>query len=420
VLLIATDAQGQLGPAQMKKDILELRKGLEKNHPGLYWYTSKEQFDSAWNMLDAATNKPMSDIDFFKSLLPVVAKVKCAHTLFYPSKEILSAGKRFPLALKFIGEKAFVIADSGANNIPMGAELVAINGKSMQHILKSMWPGLQAQGGNPAWKYVTLENDFQNYYFYVVEQADNFRIEYIEPGTTQKIEKELKGVTDQKLKNHWSKWYPPASGPPLSIHFTPFRDVAIITIKSLAKVRYKIYKQEFETTLAKYFQEINQTGLKGLIIDLRGNEGGNNPETVYSYIARPGDKDVSGADKDIAPSKNAFDGHTIVLMNERSISSQEIFVAIFRNNHRGLTIGRATPGSDNGLCGGNKKRIVLPNSHFEINIPLHASTWTFIGKFNHQPGQGFAPDIRVDETIEDLLSGKDVPMQVALKTIQEL
>lgn len=418
--LFSGDVLGQLSSEQIKKDVLQLRKGLEKNHPELYWYTSREQFDSIWRHLDTQINDPMTDEEFLRLLLPVVASVKCSHTLFYPSKDMMSRGPRFPLTLNFIQGKGYIFGDSGRNDIPAGSELVTINGMTLDKIIDLILPALQAQGGNLGWKYVILENDFQNYYYYIVEQAERFVIEYNDPTTNQKIKKELKGISDQSSRTHWSKWYPVEVGAPMSISFRNSNEVAILTIRSLSKGRYKMYQQDFEATLAKYFKEIGEKEIKNLIIDLRGNEGGNNPELIYSYIVKPGDRNVKGSADYIKPAKEIFQGPVVVLMNEKSISSQETFVAIFKNNDRGLTIGRQTSGSYNGLCGGNKRKIVLPNSRFEINIPLHVENWTFNNATHYQEGQGFPPDIQVDESIDDMLAGIDSVMQVALDRISKL
>jgi C-terminal processing protease CtpA/Prc len=106
-------------------------------------------------------------------------------------------------------------------------------------------------------------------------------------------------------------------------------------------------------------------------------------------------------------------------VNERSISAQESFVAIFKNNNRGLTIGRPTPGSYDGLCSGNKRKIILKNSNFEIRIPLHASYRSYLTPTNYKQGVGIPPDIEVDETIADILAGIDLPMEVALDRIKD-
>jgi hypothetical protein len=420
MLLSFGSVSAQLDPEELKQDVSQLRAGLQKYHPGLYWYTSESEFDSAWDSLIAELDHPMTDDEFLKLLLPVVAKVKCAHTLFYPSKELMSRGKRFPLNLKFINGKAYVFSDSSfSHGIPNGSEVLTINGRPMRDVIKTLLPNLEAQGGNAGWKYVILDGDFQNYYHYAIENADQFVIEYLNDSTERSDTATLAGSSDPKRRSHWSNWYPEKDGAPLKIDFARDSGTAIITIKSLSKGRYKMYDQDFDKLLEQYFQQIRTRNIKGLILDLRGNEGGNNPEKVYSYIARNGDRNTNASRDLISPNKLAFTGSVIVLMNERSISAQESFVAIFKNNNRGLTIGRPTPGSYDGLCSGNKRKIILKNSNFEIRIPLHASYRSYLTPTNYKQGVGIPPDIEVDETIEDILAGIDLPMEVALDRIKD-
>jgi hypothetical protein len=409
----------QLSPSQLKEDVSVLRKALEKYHPGLYWYTSKDEFNQAWNSLNSQLDKPMSDIEFFAQLLPVVANVKCAHTFFFPSEEIFTRGTRFPLDLKFINGKAYIMPDSlNQYQIPKGSELLSVNGKSLNGIVNLLLPELMAQGGNVGWKYVLLENDFQNYYYYSIDQPESFEIEYTDYATKQKVLRTVAGSGEEVRRRHWKNWYPKETGAPLTLKYFTNPDVALITIKSFSKGRYKQYHQDFDKLIAQYFAELQTKHTQHLIIDVRGNEGGNNPEKLYSYIARLNDKDTDG--KVINPAGHHFDGDVIVLANERSISAQESFVAIFKNNDRGLTMGQPTPGSYEGLCGGNKRRIILPNSHFEIRIPLHASHRTYITPVHDQKGEGLSLDIKVDVNIDDVVSGKDAALVTALEGIKNV
>jgi C-terminal processing protease CtpA/Prc len=270
-----------------------------------------------------------------------------------------------------------------------------------------------AQGGNLAWKYVILENDFQNFYHYIIEHTDSFEIEYIDHNTTQRKSTTITGSSDPRLRTHWKNWYPIKDGVPLKIKFLKKPDVAIMTIKSFTRGRYKSYEQDFDKTIEQYFEEIGKKGIQNLIIDVRGNEGGNNPEKVFSYIAG---KNNTGTDREsiILPDKNSFQGKVIVLANERSISAQETFVSIFQNNRRGLTIGQSTPGCFKGLCGGKKRTLVLPNSRHEIRIPLHATKRNYKHKVYFVEGEGFPPDIKVEEDIDDILNGKDSAMELAI------
>jgi C-terminal processing protease CtpA/Prc len=218
------------------------------------------------------------------------------------------------------------------------------------------------------------------------------------------------------------KLYPIKDGAPLKIRFLANPNVAIITIKSLSKGRFKAYHQDFDKTIDQYFEQIRKKGTENLIIDVRGNEGGNNPEKVYSYIA--GKNSIStdshnNGKKTILPAKNSFQGKVIILANERSISAQETFVSIFQNNKRGLTIGRSTPGCYKRLCGGKKRRLVLPNSRHEIRIPLNASYRTYKDKVDYIEGEGLPPDIKVEENIDDILKGKDSAIELAISKLRE-
>jgi hypothetical protein len=230
----------EIAPAALRADVSALRKALEKYHPGLYWYTSREEFNRTWDSLMADIDRPLTEGQFFKLLLPVVARVKCAHTLFYPSDKMMANGSRFPLDLKFIGEKVYILSGiSNQNLIPSGSELLSINGRPIQNILGLLLPNLQAQGGNLGWKYVILENDFQNYYYYLIEQADTFQVEYLDHLTGKKMAGQVKASAEEKLRKHWKNWYPQTTGPPLKIAYRDDKRLAIISVKSFTKGRYQ-------------------------------------------------------------------------------------------------------------------------------------------------------------------------------------
>jgi hypothetical protein len=317
--------QGFFSPKKLKQDADALRTALEKHHPGLHWYTSKEEFNSAWDSLDQKLTQPLTELEFFRLLLPVVAKVECAHTLFYPSSSIMAIGTRFPIDIKLIGDKIYLMPDSSIYNIPRGSELISINNKPTEAVLHQLMPNLQAQGGNRGWKKAILENDFQNYYYYTIEQSAQFLVKYINYKTGQQESKVIDGSSDELLRKHWKNWYPVTDGPPLKIQYAENSALAILTIKSLVRGRAKIYNQDFDKLINQYFEEINKRGIKKLIIDVRGNEGGNNPEKLYSYLAKVDapSKESNTKSIGIRPSKNSFEGPVIVLANERSISAQE-------------------------------------------------------------------------------------------------
>lgn len=92
---------------------------------------------------------------------------------------------------------------------------------------------------------------------------------------------------------------------------------------------------------------------KALILDLRGNEGGN-VDTLNHLIAGMFDKDVKIGDlvgrKESKPqitkgSRNPFTGKLVVLVDSQSASAAEIFARVMQIEKRGLVVGDHTSGS---------------------------------------------------------------------------
>jgi len=171
----------------------------------------------------------------------------------------------------------------------------------------------------------------------------------------------------------------------------------------------------------QYFEEINRRGSRNLIIDVRGNEGGSeSTEKLYSYLAKPdtSPNDQNNSHNRIKPAKNSFEGSVFVLTNKKSISALEEFVSIFKYYQRGITIGGSTPGCYKGLCGGKKHHLILPNSKFEIRVPMHKTTYNNIPGVNYIEGQGYPADFKIEERIEDIVEGRDAVMEFALELIK--
>src|SRR5436190_1256859 len=58
-----------ISPVELRADAAALRNALEKYHPGLYWYTTQQEFKSTWDSLDRALDQPLNELEFFKLLL---------------------------------------------------------------------------------------------------------------------------------------------------------------------------------------------------------------------------------------------------------------------------------------------------------------------------------------------------------------
>ena len=103
---------------ELKKDVDFTYQKLQRFHPNLYWYISKENLDHKFDSLKTAIQKPLTPNDFFFKLAPVVASVNEGHLRLrslsrrYSKAEQKEFKTKKPLfALmdyKIIGDKLFV------------------------------------------------------------------------------------------------------------------------------------------------------------------------------------------------------------------------------------------------------------------------------------------------------------------------
>src|SRR5664279_2953555 len=64
----------------MKADFYQLLAQIEKNHPALYDFTSKDAYQEVVRRQFDKIRDPATVTDFYKILLPLVVKIGCGHS----------------------------------------------------------------------------------------------------------------------------------------------------------------------------------------------------------------------------------------------------------------------------------------------------------------------------------------------------
>lgn len=151
---------------------------------------------------------------------------------------------------------------------------------------------------------------------------------------------------------------------------------------------------------------------EGLILDIRGNGGGNTHDALLNILSRrvyaytqPRD-----GEKVTQPSK-AFTRPIILLIDEHSMSDAEIFPAGFRALGLGKIVGAPTPGY---VIGTYEGRLVN-------GVSFRLPTWAYYNaEGKNLENTGVAPDILVENTPEDAAAGRDRQLEVAVQTALSL
>jgi len=180
----------------------------------------------------------------------------------------------------------------------------------------------------------------------------------------------------------------------------------------------QISDEDIETTL-RYF---SNNKIRALIIDLRGNLGGNsniaktlashffNKQVLFSITKRRKAKSnfiLRTSYSYVRPQKPYLELPIVLLIDTLGFSSNEYFIAGMKDNKRAILLGETTGGGS-----GNPIKLIFPfkKSFFELFI----STWLYF-RPNGQPleGRGIKPHIIIKPRIKDLLAQNDAVLRRA-------
>ncbi|NJL13062.1 MAG: hypothetical protein HC913_08740 [Microscillaceae bacterium] len=449
-------AQILLTPAQMQGDVNLLRLALEEAHPTRTLYITEAEWQNLWT--EAAQNwlNPLSEVDFFRSLAPIVAQIRDGHTSLWISEkleeELENAPLFLPAKLKFIQGQAYLWRNYHSSALwPAGSQLLAINGRALEEIVPLMLLNLSADGASQSHPYHLLENTrlFGLWYNLLFGRTASFQIEYLPPGQTTPVKVKLPGQTLAQLQTNFEKNYPTeaAPTPPLSWEWDKKSDLAFLTIRSFRPEAFEAYNIHFASFLENCFSQLDKAKTPNLVIDLRGNLGGNDAygaellahllDTTFSYyesleLLKPQFDFLSPPylSGEVVPSRMlqenekgtfnfinhpglgpqnpaamVFSGQVWVLIDGGSFSTASEFASLCHYYGRATFVGQESGGAYYGGAGGFMPLLILPHSGLRIQIPLLRQ---YLAVKNYPyPDRGLLPDVEIDYRPEDLQTGYD-------------
>lgn len=451
---------------QLQEDFRLFRTGLEKTHAGLYAYTPKDSLDQILNEIEKSINKPMTSIDFYRKISPILKMIGNGHTKFFPPPDYNEAINtylpRFPFAVYWHQDTLYILRNlSAQKTIKEGTIIKSINGESAVEVMQFLASNLTRDGYNNSFPAGKVEKDFSGYYALFKGTPAIFELEIIDTNGEHKLIKVNSQLTSKMIaysKERYPNWRKDKG---LPLQFKVEDTIGKLTINSfdlpsIKKAKQK-YKKFFETT----FQQIKAQNIQHLIIDLRDN-GGGYPEVVNALFSHlidqlytnqgeaytitrnlPNQKHyhsglweildirkslklkkdgaiyrvMNGShNSHVQPSLNNFKGQVYILANAATFSSAADFMGMLKNINRGIFIGEIAGGSPHQVTSWLMPSLILPNTRIEAIIPLVHTKTT-----NNYPdtGLGIVPDFFIKNSINEVLQGKDAVMDFTLKKIKE-
>lgn len=454
--------------ASYQQDFDVFREIFEKGNAGLYKYHSKQQTDSVFDDNRQRITGKTSYRDFYNILWNVIDYTgSCHNKLAYPDsldKAISRQKIFFPLPLKHISGKLY--STSSLTTIPFGSEIVSVNGEDAATFAQKSARYLSTDGHNTTGKFAFLETDWLPFYVYLAYgEQKSFSVKYKSNG---KIMSATLPATDYKTAatNHKQRFIPPGMAESDEDYTFQYLSAStgLLTVNTfgMGGPESEGHKQ-YAVFLNSLFSGLKAKNIKNLIVDVRQNGGGNDPNDLllYSYLTQRRFRENTGActlfntvplkeyyveedegeieeleqelkeehsvlkdgryyQNDLfnpvwKPKANAFSGKIYLLISPNVASAGSLFAAMVKSDDDTVVIGEETLGGYYGHTGHIPVTYRLPNTGLLLTFSIVDLEQDVRKIPDQSPGDGIRPDHKVLQTIEDYVGGKDTVLEFAKK-----
>ena len=410
-------------------DTIFSRKQLEEDlgmimdamilHPKLYEYTSKEEFENLYKQIQAKLKDDMTADDFLKLAYPLLERIGCGHSSLLPSMSYFGnpEGKTVPISVRFEEDKTYILKTFPEGEIPMGSRLLSINDKPVNEIASELTNYFSTDGLiNQSGKRYAAGRLFELMYPKFFIPRDKYKFEYQAYGSDEILELELDAFDTKTI------WMPKMmTQNPFHVEYRKDLDAAVIKLKTFW---FGGNNDEYDAFLESTFAKIKEVKIQNIILDMRGNGGGDPIAAahLFSYIAPKPLKyyaDVFSAEyailaQPIELAKNHFDGHLFTIIDGGGYSTTGHIVSLIKYHKIGLIVGSELGSTY--TCNDNKMRV--PLKHTRLTLSVARSIFTTAVE-NMKADQGVLPDYPIGFSVDNLVKGIDTEMEFIIKEINK-
>lgn len=442
----------QFDAAQLREDFRIARQSLEEGHSGLYRYTNKSELDRLFDKTERSLDHPMNLDEFYRVMATTIAAIKCGHTDVTMPGDVepeLEDLAWLPFDVKVLDSKAYIFRDFAKGGTLAGKQIQSINGIPTNRIISAMLVAESQDGDVQTSRQRAIGHHFGLNLITLLGLRAPYRVVLTDGQQLQ-----LAGLHPDDLKK-MSKMLFPQDQPK-----TDFAELTFLDGGQIARLTYSSFgttPEQGEKFMKRAFEDIQSNGSKALILDVRGNGGGedelgkvllsylvNTPFNYYEELIinsmnfsfskytdnhadltvpaglaeRKADGRVHVVDHPNLgvqqPSKPPFTGPVYVLIDGGCFSTTAEFLTEIHSHHRAIFIGEESAGGYYGNTSGSVVKIILPYTKLRVFIPLMTYYMYVPGKHEHAAARGVIPDFPVTHTIADLEAGVDRDFELAL------
>ncbi len=455
------DVHKKYSVAQILKDIEYTEKYLTKFHPDPYRYISKDSLHAFIADIKSKIDTPLTEMQIRFYIKRIVAKIGCGHTDVGASKKYTKAIAKLNRPIlplnTFMADsnKLYVLNNlSKDTTIKPGDEILSIDNRPVSNISKTLFSIYTADGHNETYKKQGIRYNWFKYYY---SFCYGFKLEY-----QVKLKHKDNRISNYKLAAISSlkdTLILPKKDSVAILRKTKTCNYSIINDdQPIALIDINSFKgRHWYRFFRKTFKDIKRKQIQHLVIDLRDNGGGQINdglnllsylihETIYLPFDRKPNLMVFNPKYKMnfgsritpfffctmmpqwpkkgrlrhyfitLPKKNkAFNGQVYVLTNGKSFSMSGVAASYLKQKANAITIGEETGGNIAGSNAVISGKIVLPNSHIQVFIPMYHIYHDIDVK---NEGRGLIPDHQTQYSKEDILNGIDLDLIKVLELVK--
>ncbi len=457
-------SQTDLTPNQMAEDFKVFKNSIVDIHPGLYWYSDSAEVKARFQKIENAIKNELSVREFYALTQEFYAAINCGHSWMQTPKlwqsRFDSSAYTLPINIYFEDSLFTVLQDLTKNKvIPRGAQIVSLNGESMQKIFDGLLQYAPSDGYNLTRRRDFVAKNFSKLYQTFRTPTTSFTLAYTLPNAEEIQTVTLNGITKADYRAIQKERYPiDPNRPrqPLASFKVLADNTGYIDLNTFSRGWLKSNKINYKKFLKQTFETLKAKGIDKLILDLRGNGGGSdvfgailcqylmNEEFEYfdrmeAVTSKFKYKDYSNTKwyntigilfkkdkkkpgfftfnyhKPLATQKsrkNAFTGELVVLTDGNTFSTSADVASVLHYNKRATFIGREVGGGYYGNNSALSYQITLPNSKVTYYIPV-IRYYSAVENPDFY-GHGVKPDIVVQSTFENHIAKRDAALESAI------
>jgi hypothetical protein len=325
----------------------------------------------------------------------------------------------FPLGIYAREGRIYLIHGYGNElTVKQGSEILSVNGMKSAEIVSGLTENIWSDGYIMTKRYRRLNRVFP----FLFAMNYGFQVHYDMVVSENGAEKEIRmDPLDRRVINSFmDAEYENRTGgrPDLWMDVLDER-IALMTIRTFA---YYSEVDKFHRFIDSCFQVIREKQISDLIIDLRGNEGGDPfcsthllrylQEKPVIYFAHPYGH-YADFNKPLPMVKNHFTGNQYYLIDGMCFSTTGHLTSLLKYHNLGTFIGEETGATF--TCNDASHDVILKHTGYR----LQSARRSFAAAVSGLPfDRGILPDYPIDPSVVDVIRGRDAALEFTLDLIR--